>query len=146
MGYKQIFEEALKLGRKQQLELAKDLIEVAKMTKQSELNLEHCKKRLTHYAEVMSNAINEEGVAVYDVDLILSRSRLRVLVDARYIITYMLRKDGFSTLTISRAMGISHCTVVYSEDTVNNMLSLPKSNPSLEHIYGRFTSELNKER
>lgn len=57
---------------------------------------------------------------------------------ARKVVIYSLRMLGYTTIAIGKVMGKDHSTVVYSTKYVKEVLSYPKTDPTLMHILNNF--------
>ena len=73
---------------------------------------------------------------------IMTPSRDPVFVWARYIVLYMLRTDGHSLMSIQRATGINHATVLHACRKVEEMLLRPRMYPVEKRMWDNFNERL----
>lgn len=68
------------------------------------------------YADTLSAIIGRD---------VLEPTRESVVVWARYMIAYKMRKDGYSTTAIGDCLGLHHATVMHGSQRVKDMLEFP---------------------
>ena len=91
----------------------------------------HALEKANRYISVMSEAVGCD---------IMIPSRKQTLVWARNMVLYMLRLDGFSLMSIEKATGMNHATVIYADRKVKEMLKRPNMYPEETEIWQKFLS------
>lgn len=91
----------------------------------------HALEKANRYISVMSEAVGCD---------IMIPSRKQTLVWARNMVLYMLRLDGFSLMSIEKATGMNHATVIYADRKVKEMLKRPNMYPEETKIWQKFLS------
>lgn len=81
------------------------------------------------YIDVMSGIIGCD---------ILVRCRHQDVVWARRIVSYQLRKEGFSTTIIGKIMRMDHTSILVAENKVSDMLCYPKMYPEEICLWKKF--------
>lgn len=89
------------------------------------------KERTEEYIRIMSEAVGTD---------IMVPSRNQSLVWARYMVLFLLRLDGFSLMSIEKATGKNHTTVIYADRKVKEMLKCPNMYPEETKIWQKFLS------
>lgn len=89
------------------------------------------RERAEEYIRIMSAAVGTNFMAP---------SRNQRLVWARYMVLFMLRLDGFSLMSIEKATGKNHTTVIYADRKVKEMLKCPNMYPEETKLWRKFLS------
>ena len=101
---------------------------------------EECSERMKLYCRVLVSLFGSSFP--FNENMIMSRSRIRVLVDCRRVVFSKLREDGFSYSLIGRLSGYDHCTVLLLCGEMRDAIEVPMSNPSLLEIHKKFIEKL----
>ena len=86
------------------------------------------------YLEAMTGVLGKD---------VLGRDRGRIAVWSRYMVMYMMRKDGLSWKVIGRRVGKDHSTVIYAVRQVEKMLELPKMYRQEYKVWKSFQKKIN---
>lgn len=71
---------------------------------------------------------------------ILVRSRDKILVYARYMVSYYLREFGFSYHEIGNFLNMNHATIIHGVKMIKEMLSYPQMYQEETEIWQKFLS------
>ena len=88
-----------------------------------------CEDATKRYAGIMSDILGRD---------VLERSREHMVVFARAMIAYQLRKECYSTTKIGECMGLSHCSVIYLSRMITYMLENPRQFREEMYIWEKF--------
>lgn len=75
------------------------------------------------------------AVSGYDVTL---KDRRRPIPDCRAIISSQMRREGYSTIEIGRALDVNHSTIIYYTGIVDTIVHYPMTAPDSYKIYKEF--------
>jgi|BioPla2DNA2_1021312.scaffolds.fasta_scaffold09125_11 hypothetical protein len=75
------------------------------------------------------------AVSGYDVTL---KDRRRPIPDCRAIISSQMRREGYSTIEIGRALDVNHSTIIYYTGIVDTIAHYPMTAPDSYKIYKDF--------
>lgn len=75
------------------------------------------------------------AVSGYDVTL---KDRKRPIPDCRAIISSQMRREGYSTIEIGRALDVNHSTIIYYTGIVDTITHYPMTAPDSYKIYKDF--------
>lgn len=75
------------------------------------------------------------AVSGYDVTL---KDRKRPIPDCRAIISSQMRREGYSTIEIGRALDVNHSTIIYYTGIVDTITRYPMTAPDSYEIYKDF--------
>ena len=87
------------------------------------------------YIEIMSEIV---GCAI------LVLSRVRRIAWARFMVEYMLLRDGYGTEAAGRMVGKSHAAAVWARKQVDHMLRNPKMYPEEMALWNEYVKRLNQ--
>ena len=80
-------------------------------------------KKLKELDEAYELAIRICGELAYDFIKLKNSNKSEHNVIKRQILTYAMRKNGVPLIIIAELLDCSHCTLVYSEKTISNILA-----------------------
>lgn len=75
------------------------------------------------------------AVSGYDVTL---KDRKRPIPDCRAIISSQMRREGYTTIEIGRALDVNHSTIIYYTGIVDTITRYPMTAPDSYKIYKDF--------
>ena len=75
-------------------------------------------------------------------DDVMQRCRRKDLTWGRYMVAYMLRKDGMTQEKVGRLLGLDHSTVYHCEKQVERMLERPSMYQEEFKVWNLFISKI----
>lgn len=86
------------------------------------------------YVRAMSEIVGQD---------ILMRTRSSLLVWARNMVAYQLRREGYTVTAVGSCLGLNHSSVTHCMSRVNEMLSHPIFYPRETRIWQKFKETLS---
>lgn len=139
MEYGEILYEAMQLPEKQKHQLVYALSRGFAKVMITQVKRDNCKKQLWFYLNMLSKRLGILSNAI------LAHDRLRIHVNARWVIWNRLYDEGYSQNMIADVSGFKHNIIQVGMKRIMEVKTNPAYDPELATIYELFQNALKDE-